>query len=308
MDALARALRASRGRTEGGAADGAAPPAARSRRRRAPRARAAACRRRPSATASAATRSPRTRVCALCRSPKRDPTLLCVVETPADLHDGRADAGVFRSLLRADGTALAARRHRPEGNPARSAAQARDRRRGARGDPRDQLHQRRRGDGPLHRRTADGARARRSAGSRAAFRWGASSSTSTAARWRRRCASGGRSALTPRGREYRDPPAGALCRRAEVMDFPEAAGIDFQDNERGGPPQSGDRTISRDSGATNARFPYAAQRRHFNGGRMTRKPTVPALPNAATTAASPPQVPEGRHRRRRRAARRSASR
>ncbi len=50
-----------------------------------------------SATASAAIRSPRTPICALCRSPQRDPALLCVVETPADLLMVEHDAGVSRA-------------------------------------------------------------------------------------------------------------------------------------------------------------------------------------------------------------------
>ena len=72
--------------------------------------------------------------------------------------DGRADAGLLRPLLRADGTSVAARWHRSEGNPARPSDQARDRRGGEGGSARDQLHQRRRGHRPLHRRVADRTR------------------------------------------------------------------------------------------------------------------------------------------------------
>ena len=99
-------------------------------------------------------------MCALCRSPRRDATLLCVVETPADLAMveqtlsysgmyfvlmgrlspldgvGPRDIGLDRLLARAaDGEVQ-------------------------RGDPRHQFHQRGRGDRALHRRDAARARLR----------------------------------------------------------------------------------------------------------------------------------------------------
>ncbi len=55
-----------------------------------------------SATASAATPSPRTMVCAMCRSDRRDPALLCVVETPADLlmvEHTQAYSGLYFVLM-----------------------------------------------------------------------------------------------------------------------------------------------------------------------------------------------------------------
>lgn len=42
------------------------------------------------------------RICALCRSPRRDPALLCVVETPADLHmveHAQAYTGLYFVLM-----------------------------------------------------------------------------------------------------------------------------------------------------------------------------------------------------------------
>ena len=82
-------------------------------------------RRDASATASAATRSPRTRSARCAARRKRDPALLCVVETPADLLMVEQTQAYAGPLLRADGAAVAARRHRPEGDPPRPAAQAR---------------------------------------------------------------------------------------------------------------------------------------------------------------------------------------
>ena len=109
-------------RAEGRAAHGAAPAAARPRRRGAPRAARCSTPRRPSAIASAATRSPRTRSARCAARPKRDPSLLCVVETPADLLMVEQTQAYSGPLLRADGAPVAARRHRPEGNPARPPA------------------------------------------------------------------------------------------------------------------------------------------------------------------------------------------
>ncbi len=71
-------------------------------------------------------------VCPLCRSAKRDAALLCVVETPADLlmvEQTQAYSGLYFVLMGRlsplDGIG-------PEGDPARTADQARDRRRRAR--------------------------------------------------------------------------------------------------------------------------------------------------------------------------------
>ena len=98
------------------------------------------------------------RLCALCRSAKRDATLLCVVETPADLlmvEQTHAYSGLYFVLMGRlsplDG--IGPKEIRLE----RLLARATD------GvvrevDPGDQFHQRGRGDRALHRRTAGGAR------------------------------------------------------------------------------------------------------------------------------------------------------
>ena len=109
---------------------------------------------RRSSTASAATRSPKARSARCAGRRKRDAAQLCVVETPADLlmvEQTQAYSGLYFVLMGRlsplDGIG-------PQRNPARAAAEARHRRRRARSDPRDQLHQRRRGDRALHRRAA----------------------------------------------------------------------------------------------------------------------------------------------------------
>ena len=104
---------------------------------------------------------------------------------------GGADPRLQRAVLRADGAPLAARRHRAQGDPPRPPDPPRDRRRRARGDPRDQLHQRGRGHGALHRASCSPRAGSRCRGWRAACRSAASSSTSTRARSPRRCATAG---------------------------------------------------------------------------------------------------------------------
>ena len=138
-------------RAAGGAADGAAPAAARPRRRARARAGARAGHARPSATASAATRSPRT-ASARCAAPAARPGAAV----------RRRDAGRSRSrwsrptpttglyfvlmgrLSPLDGIG-------PKEIRLDRLIRARHRRRRARGDPRDQLHQRGRGHRALHR-------------------------------------------------------------------------------------------------------------------------------------------------------------
>ncbi len=68
-------------------------------------------------------------LCDVCSSDRRDRSLLCVVETPADQLMIEQTLTYRGPLLRADGPAVAARRHRSEGHPSRPAAAARDRRR-----------------------------------------------------------------------------------------------------------------------------------------------------------------------------------
>ena len=108
-----------------------------------------------SAIASAATRFTEDELCALCRSSKRDAAHAVRGRDARRPADDRAHAGVRRALFRADGTPVAARRHRPEGDPASTDCSS------ARADgevrevvARDQFHQRRRGDRALHRRAA----------------------------------------------------------------------------------------------------------------------------------------------------------
>ena len=100
-------------------------------------------------------------MCALCRSAKRDPALLCVVETPADLlmvEQTQAYSGLYFVLMGRlsplDG--IGPKEIRLE----RLIKRATD---GVvpRGRARHQFHQRGRGDRALHRRAARGARARR---------------------------------------------------------------------------------------------------------------------------------------------------
>ena len=98
-------------------------------------------------------------ICALCRSPRRDASLLCVVETPADLamvEQTLSYSGMYFVLMGRlsplDG--VGPRDIGLDRLQARVAG-----RRGAGGHPRHQLHQRRRGDRALHRRDAALARA-----------------------------------------------------------------------------------------------------------------------------------------------------
>ena len=116
-------------------------------------------------------------ICALCRSAKRDPALLCVVETPADLlmvEQTQAYDGLYFVLMGRlsplDGIG-------PREIGLDRLLAARRRRHGARGDPRDQFHQRRRSDGAHDRRAASArglavsqARARRAGRRRARVR------------------------------------------------------------------------------------------------------------------------------------------
>ena len=129
-------------------------------------------------------------LCALCRSPRRDPVAAVRRRNAGRPGDGRADAELLRNVFRADGAALAAGRRRPARHRPGPAARARRRRRGAGGDPRDEFHQRGRGDGALHRRDAARARDHGRRASRAACRSAANSSTWTSARFRRRCWTG----------------------------------------------------------------------------------------------------------------------
>ena len=66
-------------------------------------------------------------LCALCRSPRRDPSLLCVVETPADLAMVEQTLSFSGHVFRADGPAVAARRHRAARHRPGPAARARRR-------------------------------------------------------------------------------------------------------------------------------------------------------------------------------------
>ena len=128
-------------------------------RRRAPDRRGAAERGRCAfAIASAATRSPRRHVCSICRDPSRDVRQLAVVETPADQAALERTRQLSRPLLRADGPAQPARRHRPDRDRRARAARPRRRRRGRGGDHRHQLHRRGRGDGARARPRRCGAR------------------------------------------------------------------------------------------------------------------------------------------------------
>jgi hypothetical protein len=157
-------------------------------------------------------------LCSFCRSGKRDPALLCIVETPADLmmvEQTQAYSGLYYVLM---GRLSAARRHRPKEIRLERLITARDRRHREGGRARHQLHQRRRGHRPLHRRAPDGPRVEGQPLARA-FRWAASSSTSTAARWRRRCETGARWGRD--GKPGASGGAGASPRKA--MDFPERA-------------------------------------------------------------------------------------
>ena len=145
-----------------GAAHGVPSAAARPRGRAAARATRSADGARTIGTASAATPSPRSRMCAHVPLAARDARLLCVVETPADQAVMERAGMLPGPVLRADGPAVAARRHRAASDIRldRLLERAAD---GVvqRGDHRDQLHRRRRGDGALHRR---GAAARRPEG------------------------------------------------------------------------------------------------------------------------------------------------
>ena len=116
-------------------------------------------------------------VCALCRSGKRDPALLCVVETPADLlmvENTQAYSGLYFVLMGRlsplDGIG-------PKEIRLERLDQAGDRRRRPRSRPGDQFHERGRGHGPLHRGAArlsraqgHAARTRRPGGRRARVR------------------------------------------------------------------------------------------------------------------------------------------
>ena len=91
-----------RRRTEGGAAHGAAPAAARSRRRAAPVAGAGSGDRAAIRHCERCNTFTEGELCALCRSPKRDAALLCVVETPADLmmiEQTQAYSGLYFVLM-----------------------------------------------------------------------------------------------------------------------------------------------------------------------------------------------------------------
>ena len=97
-------------------------------------------------------------VCELCRSPRRDAALLCVVETPADLlmmEQAQCYQGLYFVLMGAlsplDG--IGPREIHLDRLVQRAADGI-----GARSDPRDQLHRRRRGDRALRRRAAARAR------------------------------------------------------------------------------------------------------------------------------------------------------
>ena len=126
-------------------------------------------------------------VCELCRSPRRDASLLCVVETPADLlmmEQTQCYRGMYFVLMGRlsplDGIGPR------EIHLDRLVKRAQDGSR-AGGDTGDQLHRRGRGHRALHRRACCAPQGSRSPASRAACRWAANWSTSTAARWRRRC-------------------------------------------------------------------------------------------------------------------------
>ena len=168
-----RAALPARGRAEGRAAHGA--PSAAARPRGCPGAR-------PGARARGAARAPLRALQYLHRGGDLRAVPLRQARPVAALrrrnarrspHDG-ADARLHGAVLRADGAPVAARRHRPARDSPRPADPPRDRRRRARGDSRDQLHQRGRGDGTHHRGAARRARARGVApGARRAGRRGA---------------------------------------------------------------------------------------------------------------------------------------
>ena len=88
--------------------------------------------------------------CVLCSSPRRDASLLCVVESPSDLlmmEQTQSYGGLYFVLMGRlsplDGIG-------PREIHLEPAPEARRGRHGERSDPRDQLHGRGRGDGPLH--------------------------------------------------------------------------------------------------------------------------------------------------------------
>ena len=155
----ARAALSAGRRAQGGAADGAAPAAARSRRRRAPRPRAAACGA-DGPSLRALQHVHRGRAVRAMPVGQARRALLCVVETPADLlmvEQTQAYSGLYFVLMGRlsplDGIGPKEIRlerlikRATDGVVTRSGA-------------RDQFHQRGRGDCALHRRAPRRARAR----------------------------------------------------------------------------------------------------------------------------------------------------
>jgi DNA-binding YbaB/EbfC family protein len=97
-------------------------------------------------------------VCATCRDPQRDASKLCVVETPADQAALERTAGLPGPLLRADGKAQPAGRHRPEATSGWASCSSAPPTAGAGGHPGHQFHRRGRGHRARHRRCAEAAR------------------------------------------------------------------------------------------------------------------------------------------------------
>ena len=150
------------------------------------------CRTRWSSARPAATSTPQN-PCGICADPRRDAAPAVRGRGRRRPVGARPRAAVHRALPRARRAALGARR-RAAGRPDdRHADRARRGRRDRRGRAGDERHARRPDHRALHRRAARRPTRCGSPSSPTACRSAASSTTSTKARWRRRCGRGGRS-------------------------------------------------------------------------------------------------------------------